>query len=113
MSVKDQEKIGCMVRIYFNEDNLHDGSPLADYLMQEVQKAGLRGATIFRGVMGFGNHNLIHSTTLLRWTESLPLILEIMDTEERLMAWVEKSRPSMTECLIIRIPVEPLSFVAE
>lgn len=98
----------CLFRIYFNEDNLYLEQPLADYLLQEAKKANLQGATIFRGVMGFGSHHKIHSTSLLRLTESLPLVLEIMDGEEQLLDLVQKLKPALQECLIIKIPVTKL-----
>jgi uncharacterized protein len=103
----------CLVRIYFNEDNLYEGQSLVDYLIDEVQKAGLHGATVFRGVMGFGSHHSIHSASLLRLTESLPLVLEIIDTDDRLTKMVQKLKPSLAECLVVRIPVEPLSTIME
>jgi uncharacterized protein len=113
MANSSQNKSCCLVRIYFNEDNIYEGQPLVDYLMGEVQKAGLHGATVFRGIMGFGSHQIVHSTTLLRWTESLPLILEIMDSEESLKELLQKLKPSLADCLIIKIPVEQLIPVAE
>jgi uncharacterized protein len=108
MAIDSQKVSWCLVRIYFNEDNLYNGHPLADYLLDEAQKAGVQGATIFRGVMGFGSHHTIHSTSLLRLTESLPLVMEIMDSDDQVMALVQKLKPALTECRTIRIPVEPL-----
>mgnify|MGYP006420806821 CR=1 FL=1 len=99
-----------LVRIYFNEDNLYKGQPLSDYLLNEVEKSGVSGATIFRGIMGFGVHHHIHTTSLLRLTESLPLIMEIMDIESKLLDLLQILKPALDECTIIKIPVESINL---
>ncbi|MBF0445001.1 MAG: DUF190 domain-containing protein [Magnetococcales bacterium] len=110
MEDRGQQHSLFLVRIYFNEDNLYKERPLSDYLLNEVEKSGLSGATVFRGIMGFGVHHHVHTTSLLRLTESLPLILEIMDTEQKLLELLQKLKPALNECTIIKIPVESINL---
>nr|CRH07474.1 conserved protein of unknown function [Candidatus Magnetococcus massalia] len=66
----------ALLRIYFNEDDhtrQRGAPPLAEALLERLQQAGVPGATIYRGVMGYGAHHQIHTTQLLRLTEHLPL----------------------------------------
>lgn len=101
------------LRIYLNEDNKWQGHSLAEVLLMEVREFQVAGATVLRGVMGFGSHGLIHSATLLRWTESLPLILEVVDRKERLHQLVDLLRPKLGQCLVTLTPLEVLHMGGE
>lgn len=72
------------IRIYISEDDKHDGQPLADVIVKKAREIGLAGATVFRGVSGFGANSLVHTTKILRLSEDLPIIVEIVDHPEKL-----------------------------
>ena len=99
-----------LLRIYFNEDDACEGRSLAEALMDEVKKEGFHGATILRGVMGFGSHGKVHSATLVRLTESLPLVLEIIDEAGRMRDLAERLEPCLKGCLVTLMPVEVLHY---
>jgi uncharacterized protein len=68
-----------LLRVYLGEDERWKGRPLADLLLKEWMKAGMAGATVYRGIEGFGASSHIHSTRLLEVMEDLPVILELVE----------------------------------
>lgn len=79
-----------MVRIFFGESN-----HLETRLLQRLRKEGFAGATVFKGVAGFGANSVIHTTHLLELSSDLPVVVEVVDTEEQ----VEKLMPILEEML--------------
>ncbi|MEG3638115.1 DUF190 domain-containing protein [Magnetococcus sp. PR-3] len=108
--MKAQPAAHALLRIYFNEDDHANkrGPPLAEVLLEHLQNAGIPGATIYRGVMGYGSHHQVHATSLLRLTEHLPLMLEAVHEELPLRHLVEELHPLLQECLVLIQPVEIL-----
>lgn len=99
-----------LLRIYFNEDDRCEGRSLAEVLMDEVKAEGFHGATILRGIMGFGSHGEVRSATLLRLTESLPLVLEIIDDAGRMRDLADRLEPCLKGCLVTLMPIEVLHY---
>jgi hypothetical protein len=75
---------GCLLRIFIGESDRHDGKPLYEWLVLQARTQGLAGATVVRGMMGFGAHSRIHTFKIERLSEDLPIIIEIVDTREKL-----------------------------
>ena len=75
---------GQLLRIFIGESNRHGGRPLYEWIVVKAKEQGLAGATVLRGVMGFGANSRIHSTKILRLSEDLPVVIEIVDTHEKL-----------------------------
>lgn len=75
---------GCLLRIFIGESDRHDGKPLYEWLVLQARAHGLAGATVLRGMMGFGAHSRIHTFKIERLSEDLPIIIEIVDTREKL-----------------------------
>jgi uncharacterized protein len=73
-----------MVRIFLGEDDRWHGQLLHVALLERFRKEGIAGATVFRGVSGFGARSIVHSTHLLRMSEDLPLLVEVVDTAEHI-----------------------------
>jgi len=71
-----------MVRIFIGESDRWKGRPLADALVERLRKDGFAGATVLRGLTGFGARSVVHTTHLLELSQDLPLIIEVVDTEE-------------------------------
>jgi PII-like signaling protein len=79
---------GQLLRIFIGESDRWGGLPLYEAIVQEARKRGLAGATAFRGFEGFGAHSRIHTTRILRLSQDLPIVVEIVDSEERIQAFL-------------------------
>jgi PII-like signaling protein len=77
-------KEGCLLRIFIGESDRHDGQLLYEWLVLKAREAGLAGATVMRGIMGFGAHSRLHTFKIERLSQDLPVIVEIVDTREKL-----------------------------
>lgn len=78
-----------LLRVYVGETDSYKGKPLYEYIVHQARELGLAGATVLRGMMGFGAGSRIHTAKLLRLSEDLPVVVEIVDTQEN----VEKILP--------------------
>ena len=79
---------GQLLRIFIGEADRHEGRPLYEWLVAEAHRRGLAGATVLRGLEGFGAHSRLHTTRLLRLSTDLPIVVEIVDTEEKIAAFL-------------------------
>jgi len=75
---------GSLLRIFIGESDKYAGKPLYEWIVQQAREQGLAGATVLRGLMGFGAHSRIHTFKIERLSEDLPIIIEIVDTREKL-----------------------------
>lgn len=73
-----------LVRIYVGEADHHDGKPLYHAIVERLRERGIAGATVLRGIEGFGANAHLHTTRLLRLSEDLPVLIEVVDEEARL-----------------------------
>lgn len=81
-------KDGYLLRIYVGESDRHEGKPLYEWLVLKAREAGLAGATALRGIEGFGAHSRLHTAKILRLSEDLPIVVEIVDALERIEAFM-------------------------
>jgi hypothetical protein len=79
---------GLLLRIFVGESDRHDGRPLYEAIVTEARRRGLAGATVLRGVMGFGANSRIHTTKILRLSEDLPMVIEIVDEASKINAFI-------------------------
>jgi len=75
---------GYLLRIFIGENDKHDGKPLYEWIVLKAREAGLAGATVIRGIEGFGAHSRLHTAKILRLSEDLPIIIEIVDALEKI-----------------------------
>ncbi len=75
---------GCLLRIFIGESEKVDGKPLYQQLVEKARTNGLAGATVWRGMMGYGANSCIHTSKILRLSQDLPVIVEIVDAREKL-----------------------------
>jgi PII-like signaling protein len=73
-----------MVRIFIGESDRWKGRPLSDALVERLRQEGFAGATVLRGLAGFGARSVLHTTHLLELSQDLPLVIEVVDSEEQL-----------------------------
>lgn len=77
---------GQLLRIFVGESDRWEGIPLHEAIVRKTREMGLAGATVLRGMIGFGAHSRIHTTKILRLSEDLPIVIEIVDKPERIQA---------------------------
>lgn len=78
-----------LLRVFVGESDQLDHKPLYEYLVQQARKQGLAGATVLRGIMGFGGRSRkIHTSKILRLSEDLPIVIEIVDEVEKIRAFM-------------------------
>jgi PII-like signaling protein len=77
-----------LLRIYIGEAARHGHEPLHEAIVLKAREMHLAGATVIRGAMGFGNSSLLHTTKVLRLSDDLPLVIEILDSEEKINAFM-------------------------
>ncbi len=75
---------GTSLKIFIGETDKHENKALYEAIVLKARKLNLAGATVFRGLMGYGATSRIHSIKLLRLSEDLPVMIEIVDTEENI-----------------------------
>ncbi len=91
---------GVLLRIFIGDSDRYQGKPLYVALVEKAREQGLAGATVLRGMMGFGAGSRIHTTSLLRLSQDLPLIVEIVDTEEKVNRYLEDVEAMLDNGLI-------------
>jgi PII-like signaling protein len=80
---------GVLLRIFIGEADRYDKQPLYEWIVTEAKERGLAGATVLRGLMGFGaNSRVIHTFKIERLSEDLPIIVELVDTSEKIEAFL-------------------------
>jgi PII-like signaling protein len=79
---------GALLRIFLGENDRQEGHPLYEWIVKKAREQGLAGATVLRGIMGFGAHSRMHTAKILRLSEDLPIIVEIVDTREKIEAFL-------------------------
>ena len=79
---------GHLLRIFVGESDKHKGVPLYEWIVRQARERGLAGATVLRGVEGFGAHSRLHTAKILRLSEDLPIVIEIVDTREKIEAFL-------------------------
>jgi len=93
------EKNGCLLRIFIGESDRAHGRPLYEWLVQEAKQQNLAGATVLRGMMGFGKNSRIATTRILRLSTDMPVVVELIDTRDRLEAYLESVGDAIGEGL--------------
>lgn len=94
------EGAGKLVRIYVGDADQWHGKALANAIVERARKEGIAGATVTRGIEGFGANSRIHTTSILRLSEDLPVKIEIIDTPERIQGFLPILDEMVTEGLI-------------
>lgn len=80
---------GLLLRIFVGEGDRYDKQPLYEWIVQQAKNKGLAGATVLRGLMGFGaNSRIIHTFKIERLSEDLPIIIELVDTQEKVESFL-------------------------
>jgi len=97
---------GHLLRIFIGEDDKYEGIPLYEWIVIKAKDKGLAGATVIRGCEGFGAHSRVHKTKFLRLSEDLPIVIEIVDTKDKIESFLNLINGAITEGLITLEKVE-------
>jgi uncharacterized protein len=81
-------KQGSLLRIFIGESDKHEGMPLYEWIVRQARQEGLAGATVLRGLEGFGAHSRVHTAKILRLSLDLPIVVEIVDSLEKIDAFI-------------------------
>ena len=91
---------GLLVRVYIGESDRWRSEPLYEAIVKRARAEGLAGATVLRGLAGFGANSRIHTTKILRLSEDLPIVVEIADTAERIEHFLPELDAMLSEGMI-------------
>jgi uncharacterized protein len=99
-----------LLRIFIGENDRCQGRPLYEAIVLKAREAHLAGATVLRGPMGFGHSSRLHTAKILRLSEDLPLVIEIVDTEAKINAFLPELEKMMGSGLVTLEKVQVIRY---
>jgi PII-like signaling protein len=99
-----------LLRIFVGESDKMDGKPLYEAIVKKARNRGLAGATVIRGFLGFGANSLIHTSKVLRLSEDLPIVVEIVDAEEKIQSFLGELDEMIGEGLVTLEKVRIIAY---
>ena len=99
-----------LLRIFLGEDDKYQGRPLYETIVLKARELHLAGATVLRGPMGFGHSSRLHTAKILRLSEDLPLVIEIVDEEEKIKGFLPELEKTMGSGLVTLEKVQVLQY---
>lgn len=103
---------GSLLRIFIGESDRYGHHPLYEAIVLKAREKGLAGATVLRGVMGFGKHSILHTAKILRLSEDLPMIIEIVDSVEKVEDFLPVLNEMIKDGLVTLEPIRVLHYEA-
>lgn len=102
-----------MLLIYLDDTDLWHAQPLYEAIVRRVRQAGLSGATVQHGIMGFGSHRKVHHKRLFGISDDKPVVITVVDEEPSIRAILPEIRGMVKEGLLVLIDAEVIEPVAE
>jgi uncharacterized protein len=99
-----------LLRIFIGEDERFDGKPLYEAIVIKARELQMGGATVLRGPLGFGKSSHLHSAKILRLSEDLPMVIEIVDSQEKIDAFIPVLDKMMGSGLVTVEKVQVLQY---
>ena len=99
-----------LLRIFIGEDDKSGHLPLYEALVLKAREMGLAGATVLRGPMGFGHSSRLHTTKILRLSQDLPLVIELVDNEDKINEFVAAIESMMGSALVTTEKVKVIRY---
>jgi PII-like signaling protein len=106
-------KEAVLLRIFIGEDDRADGQPLYEAIVLKARELHLAGATVLRGPMGFGRSSRLHTAKILRLSQDLPVVVEIVDAEDRIRTLLDAIEPVIGSGLVTLEKVKVLRYGEE
>lgn len=103
---------GYLLRIFVGESDRHGHHPLYEAIVLKAREEGLAGATVLRGLMGFGKHSILHTAKILRLSEDLPMVVEIIDGLEKVEKFLPLLDDMITDGLVTLEKVRVINYTA-
>ncbi len=103
-------KDAMLLRIFIGESDKAGRRPLYEEIVLKAREAHLAGATVLRGPMGFGHSSRLHTAKILRLSEDLPMVIEIVDAEDRIKSFLDAIEPIMGAGLVTLERVQVLRY---
>ncbi|CAD7768818.1 hypothetical protein FHEFKHOI_01800 [Candidatus Methanoperedenaceae archaeon GB50] len=97
-----------LLRIYFGESDRFEGRSAYHAVVEYLRRSGVSGATVFRGIEGYGVRSILHTASILRLSEDLPIVVEVVETEDRLNPILPELLEIVKDELVILMDVEVL-----
>src|SRR5256714_10425947 len=101
---------GYLLRIFVGESDKVGHKPLYEVIVLKAREAGLAGATVLRGVMGFGRNSILHTAKILRLSEDLPMVIEIVDSLEKVKAFMPQLDDMIKDGLVTLEEVKVIQY---
>ena len=101
---------GKLLRIFVGEADRHHGQPLYIAIVECARREGLSGATVFKGIEGFGGHSIVHAARVFDLSHDMPILIEIVDTEEKIRAFIPLLDEMMGEGLVTLETVDVIRY---
>jgi PII-like signaling protein len=101
---------GYLLRVFIGESDTFGHRPLYEEIVLKAREAGLAGATVLRGVMGFGKNSILHTAKILRLSEDLPMVVEIVDSLEKIESFVPTLNEMIKDGLVMIEPVRVIHY---
>ncbi len=99
-----------LLRILIGEDDKFQGKVLSEAIVEEARRRGLAGATVLRGVLGFGANSLVHTSKILRLSQDLPVLVEIVDIAEKIAEFIPILDNMIGEGLVTLEKVQVIAY---
>lgn len=103
---------GSLLRIFIGESDRYGHHPLYEAIVLKAREKGLAGVTVLRGVMGFGKHSILHTAKILRLSEDLPMVIEIVDAPEKIEDFLPVLDEMIKDGLVTLEPIRVLHYKA-
>ena len=91
---------GTLLRIFIGDSDRHEGQPLHRVIVQRAHAMGLAGATVLHGPLGFGRHSRVHTARLAELTSDLPVVIELVDSEDAIQRFMHEVDALVREGLV-------------
>ncbi|WP_297459787.1 DUF190 domain-containing protein [Thermococcus sp.] len=93
------------LKIYIGENDRFDGKPLYKAIVEKLREMGMAGATVYRGIYGFGKKSRLHSADVMRLSTDLPIVIEVVDRGYKIEEAINEVKPMITDGMITVEPV--------
>jgi PII-like signaling protein len=99
-----------LLRVFIGESDKIDGKPLYEVIVKKARNRGLAGATVIRGFLGFGANSLVHTSKVLRLSEDLPVVVEIVDAVDKIESFLTELDEMIGEGLVTLEKVRIIAY---
>lgn len=99
-----------LIRVYIGEKGRYQGRPLYEMIVEEARRHGLAGATVLRATLGFGAGSRIHSAKILRLSEDMPMVVEIVDQPDKIAAFLPVLDQMVDKGLVTLEPIKVIAY---